>query len=409
MYNTKTQDLNFVENMEKKTRKRNGEGSIHYNEKRKSYVLQCTFVDYYGKSYRKSFYGKSEKECNKKKQKYIRDIAMNKVENKRCAKSEVTLCRLVYDAFERDFKFNRFSEAAYARKLDSLKVIQNSQIGNVPVYKITDDMIDDFLLYITKYSENVLKKIYAVLKFGFKLAVQKGIIVKNPLDNPDFKKPNSSKPTKKINAFTIEEQEQFIIALEQYPIRNNKCDYRYQMLIELYTGMRMGEVNALTLDDVDLRNKIVHVRKTVTRGLEYKETLSNCTKTKKGMRDIPLNDIAISVFQKAIAEYKENKFNLLFYDSVNDKIITTNQVNESFKRICKKFNIKNGTNQHMLRHTFATRCIEAGIDALVLKEWLGHTDVSVTLNTYCDVFAKLNDKKINLFQNYLKQNLLNVI
>jgi integrase len=72
-----------------------------------------------------------------------------------------------------------------------------------------------------------------------------------------------------------------------------------------------------------------------------------------------------------------------------DGIIETSQVNSFYRRICEAAGIEyNG--QHALRHTFATRSIEAGVPPLVLKKWLGHANIHITLDTYSDVFDKMN-------------------
>lgn len=56
--------------------------------------------------------------------------------------------------------------------------------------------------------------------------------------------------------------------------------------------------------------------------------------------------------------------------------------------------------QHALRHTFATRAIEAGVDPIVLRDWLGHTDIHITLDTYADVFTNLNRDAMQKFVEY---------
>jgi len=90
----------------------------------------------------------------------------------------------------------------------------------------------------------------------------------------------------------------------------------------------------------------------------------------------------------------------LFYDFNKDGIIETTQVNCFYRRICEKAGIPfNG--QHALRHTFATRCIESGIPAIVLKTWLGHTDIHITIDRYSDVFDRINHTAITSFNNYM--------
>ena len=91
---------------------------------------------------------------------------------------------------------------------------------------------------------------------------------------------------------------------------------------------------------------------------------------------------------------------LLFYDYNKKNVIATHQVNSFYKRLCEKNGIEYG-GQHALRHTFATRCIEAGVPAVVLKNWMGHTDIHITLDTYADVFHRMNFKSVRKLDDYL--------
>ena len=76
------------------------------------------------------------------------------------------------------------------------------------------------------------------------------------------------------------------------------------------------------------------------------------------------------------------------------------------KRLCEKYDIGIGydVNQHMLRHTFATRCIESGMPANVLQKIMGHHDLRTTLEVYCDVFANYEKQHSVQTYDYLKEN-----
>lgn len=63
---------------------------------------------------------------------------------------------------------------------------------------------------------------------------------------------------------------------------------------------------------------------------------------------------------------------------------------------------------HSLRHTYATRCIESGMPAKVLQSVLGHTDISITLDTYCDVFKKYSNENISIADEYMSKNNLKI-
>ena len=72
-----------------------------------------------------------------------------------------------------------------------------------------------------------------------------------------------------------------------------------------------------------------------------------------------------------------------------------------YRRICEKADIE-FHGQHSLRYTFATRCIEAGVKPVVLKNWLGHTNIHITLDTYADVYGSLNSASLDTLEKYLE-------
>lgn len=218
----------------------------------------------------------------------------------------------------------------------------------------------------------------------------------------DMKCPKSSKTNKKVSALTKEEQKRFVEYLENYKAPQNRNEYKFQLLISLYSGMRMGEINALKPENIDLKNNIIKVRSTVSRNANDKSFIKNGTKTYAGIRDIPIMDSLRTVLVAALEQYSENQYGLLFYDDKNDKIITTSQVNCFFQRVCEKCCI-DYRGQHALRHTFATRCIEANVPAVVLKTWLGHTDIHITLDTYADVFNSMHNDSISKLGDYINK------
>ena len=92
----------------------------------------------------------------------------------------------------------------------------------------------------------------------------------------------------------------------------------------------------------------------------------------------------------------------MFYNHKTDKLIATQLVNTFFKRILNAAGIEI-RGQHSLRHTFATRCIESGVPGVVLKNWLGHSDIHITLDTYAHVFSKMDNEAINKFDDYIDE------
>ena len=104
----------------------------------------------------------------------------------------------------------------------------------------------------------MIKKTYQQLTAAFKVAVEKGIIEKNPMDASDIRRPKSSKKPKDVRGFTQEEQARFLETLRDFKVLRNRNEYKLQLLIELYSGMRMGEINALKPENIDFENGLIH-------------------------------------------------------------------------------------------------------------------------------------------------------
>ena len=210
----------------------------------------------------------------------------------------------------------------------------------------------------------------------FKEAKRRKIISENPMDN--IKKPRSKQKQIRVRALTKEEQKRLIEIL-----LSKDVNYSEQMLLSLFTGMRMGEINALRVEDVNFRFNRITVRRTISKDEHGAAFISDTAKTAAGQRNLIMTDDIRTLLADCIGEKKSG---LVFMQ--NNKLIATSQVNSQFRRIIKKYSILDETitdgkiDLHSLRHTFGTRCAEAGMPPKVLQEIMGHTDISVTMNTY---------------------------
>lgn len=153
--------------------------------------------------------------------------------------------------------------------------------------------------------------------------------------------------------------------------------------------------------DIDWENYKIDVNNTLTKDENDNVYLGDRTKTYSGQRKLNMDSMVIYILKMALEEFIPNPNNLLFCRE-NGDLINEGASNSAFKRFCKKHNITNGkdVNQHMLRHSFATRKIEGGMPAEVLMVILGHKDVSVTLNTYFDAFAEYRNVYEEKTYNY---------
>ena len=179
-------------------------------------------------------------------------------------------------------------------------------------------------------------------------------------------------------------------------------NYSHQMLLSMLTGMRMGEINSLTKDDINLRFKTISISKTLSRDLKGKAFVSKSAKTENGNRVIPISSTVMPLIEEILFCSEDNEY--IF--KRNGKLVNTSQVNLQFQRVLLKYdildkNLKGRVSLHSLRHTFATRCIEAGMQPKVLQHLLGHSEISITLNTYCDAFENFQNENIAKTDEYL--------
>lgn len=239
-----------------------------------------------------------------------------------------------------------------------------------------------------------------------------GIIKEDPFTIKNYIiQPKSKKEDKTIEAFTLEEQQKF---MQQLELKNYKYKDVFYTLIE--TGMRIGEVLALRRTDVDFKHNIIHVKRSLTKDKNDKVKIGKDTKTYNGIRDVPLS--------KQLKEILRANMNIdFFFILPNGRLITPSTINSHFKRICKDAGIRpciyelhrkgkiinlksSNVNTHMLRHSYATRCIEAGMSAVVLQRILGHSSIEITLGTYTSVFNQFKTSEIEKLDQYLvAQNL----
>lgn len=372
-----------------------GQGSFRYRENGKV-EYRFSYVDELGVRHRKSFTATNEHECMKK----FYTWQENQEKIHRGINIDASIVDVLKIRYLMDFEMNYISEAGYGRNLDSLKIIEKSAISTVPINKLEKRHIEGFLKTITKYSNSVIEKVFQQLRLAFDVAYDKGIIEKNIMQSRDIRRPKSSKPDRKVRGLTMEEQRILIDALNAKKTHHDRNDYHLQLFIEMYSGLRMGEINALRKKDIDLENNVVHVRSTISRGIDFKPYIKDTTKTYAGLRDVPISKKLKPYLVEAVNRYHSNPEGLLFYDHITDTIITTNQVNSFFQRVCENAGLPK-LGQHALRHTFATRCIESGIPAVVLKTWLGHKDIHVTLDTYTDVFKSMDNGALEKFDSYI--------
>ena len=239
-------------------------------------------------------------------------------------------------------------------------------------------------------SAKTVRDILSIIKSIMDYALSEKII-----ENP-FKMHYPKLQQQAIRVLSRKEQ----VALEAI-ITSDLNIHRIGVLLCLYTGLRVGEVCALRWQDISPKYDEVSVRQTLQRV----KNLSNDGGKTKIIIDTPksLRSIRTIPIPKFLTPYLRSlaKDNHVFFLATDDSGITEPRTMQNhFVKLVKAANIANA-NYHSLRHTFATRCIEAGVDVKSLSEMLGHANVNLTLNRY--VHSSLEQKRegMNKLEQYI--------
>ena len=214
-------------------------------------------------------------------------------------------------------------------------------------------------------SANSVNAVISVIQSSLKAAHMLGLVKEYTADK--LKRPKLKE--KPVECFTLTEQKQ----IEQ-AVLTGKKDKLYGVLLCLYSGLRIGELIALQWSDINLANGILTVSKSChdsKDGLVIDEP-----KTASSRRMIPLPKQLLPILNGI-----KKKSRSPFVVSANGKPVSVRSYQRSFELLLKRLHIPH-KGFHSLRHTFATRAIECGMDVKTLSEILGHKNTTVTLNRY---------------------------
>ena len=291
--------------------------------------------------------------------------------------------KMLYDSIFRKYIVNN---EIYNIKLKSLKAIDVQKYFNK--------------LYQKDVSNSLLSTTNKIIAPCIRYAYNNGYIIK------DFSRmysvPKKSETNdKKVKPFTLEEQKKFLKAIEGHK-------YEVLFLVALYTGLREGEILALTWNDIDFIKNTITVSKTVSIVVDItKESRSKgyisigTPKTVKGNRVVPLPDFLVKRLKQYKLFKKEESLKIGIQFKESNNLFTTRNgtmlsavnLQRMFKEILLKAGIEN-RKFHDLRHTYATRLFELGESAKTVQELLGHSSISMTLDIYTHVLKETKETAI---------------
>lgn len=282
------------------------------------------------------------------------------------------------------------------------------ELGEISVSDISQSLLEKYI--INKHyhgridgggplSANTLRMISSILRSVMQYASRLGI---RDFNNISLLKMRTA--PREMLLFSAADQKK----LEKYLLNKEELP-AYGIYIALYTGLRLGELCALTWKDIDLEEGYLSVKKTLQRiqltslSARYETEESNIesdAKTKiivdvpksyASMRKIPLTACLIAILKPLKAQFSKESF---FLTGKEKQFMDPRNYQKKFKCFLKECELE-ARNFHILRHQFASNCIACGVDPKTLSEFLGHSSVNTTLNRYVHSSSELKRTQMN--------------
>lgn len=285
-------------------------------------------------------------------------------------------------------------ESTYIRYRNTIEKHIKPELGKYPVNKISTLLMDKFVVKKLQdgkldgsggLSAKSMSDILVIIKESFKYAQFCGVTIICSFDRISLKK---SKQEMRVLS-NLEEQRLLEVLLKDFD------RYKLGVFICLYTGIRIGELCALQWKNISLEEKTIKIEKTLqrlqnddTNALKKTRIIVTEPKSNAAFRIIPLPDFVVEIMSSF-----QGTPNSYLLSGECKTIVEPRTMQNRFKNYLADGKIDDA-NFHSLRHTFATRCIEAGFDVKTLSEILGHSSVKITLDKY--VHSSLELKRNNM-------------
>ena len=385
------------------TKRKKGEGSwgkkiingIEYQRYRKIYNGTT-----------KEFYGRTVKEVKEK----IKEFEARNMYVKKTDVQKQTFGEYLDNWFE-NVRVYEVESSTYLRNEQTINYhIKDSSLYNAQIINVDFELCQALINKLSeKYSRSTISKVYVILNMCFNYALTKGHIGENPMMKVKMPKESSLvKKKKEAKWLSSNDVEKLVLEAERLNTREFRIKGKvgervygvnaYYVILIIYTGLRIGELMALTWNDIDFKNKTLSVNKSRAKGKVDGKTVLYVKdpKSESGTRIIPLSDRALYAL-RSIKECSKSDTDLIVTNTNSESNITRTINRMLFRAGCEV----EKCGLHALRHTFGSLLLEKGVDLKTISYLLGHSDITVTANIYLHI---TREKAINSIEVLNKVN-----
>ena len=287
---------------------------------------------------------------------------------------------------------SQIKESSYVKYQNLIAKYLIPQIGELQPQELTSERLEIFCKTLLSsggrhhsgLSAKTVSDILSVTRAILRYSASKGYVI-----SCDFSVISFKQPSKNLRILSRLEQQKLCSYLQ-----NNLTPVHLGILLSLFSGLRIGEICALRWSDISFEEKLIFIRRTMQRLQNIQDSerktriCISAPKSPSSIRQIPIPDGLLELLRNNSGD--KNGYILT---GKADTFMEPRTMQRRFKKVLKAAGIEE-VNYHVLRHTFATRCVELNFDVKSLSEILGHATVNITMNRY--VHPSMEYKRQNM-------------
>ncbi|BER92723.1 tyrosine-type recombinase/integrase [Atrimonas thermophila] len=375
-------------------RRGNREGSIYKRKDGRWCGALFLGYDFQGKPIRKYFYGKTRQEVVEKLTKALRDQQVGLLS----VKNDQTFGEWIWSYLEL-YKKQQVRPTTYELYRTILKKHLPPRLASIQLSKLRPEHLQRLYLEMSKKGlTRSIRILHVIINSSLKQALKLGYVYRNVAEAVTLPRYEQ----KEIRVLSQEEIGKFLSAAKKHRLYP-------AFLLLLVTGLRRGELLGLKWEDVDFEKGAI----TIKRNLVYvnSKTFFQEPKTKHSQRSVPLPDIALIELKKWRKKWLEERMklgsgwpetDLVFPSEIHTPINPRNFL-RTLKNILREAGLPQDVTIHSLRHTCATMLLSSGEHPKIVQELLGHSSVTITLDTYSKVMPGLKEQAVKKLEQALKK------